>query len=75
MPRERLLFLALPRLDEKQADRAGCIERKSCDAGIDPPESLFAAVGVTGLRAQGPDALGDGSWATKNLAHILLDFS
>jgi hypothetical protein len=58
MPLEiALRVFALPRLDQEQRDRAGRMDRKTCDAPIETRVTPFAAVGVAAVRAQRADAL------------------
>ena len=49
--------LALPCLDQEQGNRAGGMNGKATDPGINTGVTPFAAVGVSGMGSQGADAL------------------
>jgi hypothetical protein len=51
--------LALPCLDQEQGNRAGGMNGKASYPGINAGVAPFAAVGVSGMGAQGADALDD----------------
>jgi hypothetical protein len=51
--------LALPCLDQEQGDRTGGMNGKAADPGINTGSAPLAAVGVSGMGAQGADALDD----------------
>jgi hypothetical protein len=68
------MLLALPCLDQKKRNRAGRVDGKPRDAGIDAAKAFLPAVRVAGVRSQRADALGDRSQSAEHLTDVVLDF-
>ena len=61
---------ALPCLDQEQGDRAGGMNGKAADPGINTGVAPLAAVDVSGMGAQGADTLDDRGQPAKGSPNI-----
>jgi len=67
------MLLLFPGFDEKQRQRAGCVDRHPGNPGVNAPETPFPAVRVAAVSAQCADSFRHAGQPAKHLPDVGCD--